>query len=174
MNPFTRFVPVFERQRKPNYRAIFFFVVFIAFVLWLFVMVANAEPLGSPISVITGQKTSLPAPAPKAPVIKESPAKLNSNGLSQAQEDVKAQIQSIAHDEGYSAPRFLSRLAFCESSLNPAATNSHSSALGLFQIIDSHGLGDECRTDVACSTKWTIKQLKAGHASWWECTDTIT
>lgn len=100
--------------------------------------------------------------------------KSQSGYLTPSQEAVKAQIIKIAKAEGYDAPLFLVRLATCESSLNPAAKNTHSSARGLFQILKAHkDVSDECAFDTTCSTKWTISQLKLGHASAWECTALI-
>jgi len=160
-------IEAFALRHKRGIRKVFEYAVIAFFVLLaylLFASTAAAEP----------QIASLPTPAP---VVRPSPShalRRSASGLSEAQEAVKAQILAIAEEEGYQAPLFLSRLAMCESGLNPLAKNKHSSALGLFQILDSHGLTVEQRTDVDFATRWTIDQLMEGHASWWVCTDIIS
>ena len=80
---------------------------------------------------------------------------------------VEEQIRQVAADNGFKNEQLLVDIAFCESSLNPRATNAHSSATGLFQILDMHQLTVEERMDVETSTKWTINKINAGGLSAW-------
>lgn len=164
----------FAQKHKRGIRSLMEYAVII-FALFLAVLVLLPDQADSaPELTSAPARQSSTTQAVNAPVAPKSAQPQASGELSEAQEAVKEQVQAIAVEESYEAPRFLSRLAFCESSLNPSAKNPRSSALGLFQILDRHGVSDECRTDVECSTRWTIKQLKAGHASWWACAELIT
>ena len=88
--------------------------------------------------------------------------------------DVEAKIRQIAKDEGYTNVNFLVALAKCESTFRPWKDNDDSGARGLFQIMPAHkDVSNECAHDITCSTKWTIQQLKLGHASAWECTKKV-
>jgi cell division protein YceG involved in septum cleavage len=108
--------------------------------------------------------------APKPPQI----AKSDPTVKIKTPDEVTETIHKVADEMDYDAPRWLTRLAFCESSLNPQAKNK-SGARGLFQIMPSHkDVSDDCAFDVECSTRWTIKQLTNGHASWWVCNDIIS
>lgn len=84
------------------------------------------------------------------------------------------QIRKIAKEEHYQAPEFLVRLAECESRFDPLAKNPLSSARGLFQITDVHGLTIEQRNSVDFSTRWTIHKLQDGGAGIWVCTSIIS
>lgn len=70
---------------------------------------------------------------------------------------------------------FLLDLAFCESSLNPKATqaypNSNMKDRGLFQINNYYhpDVSDQCAYDVECSTIWTIEKIRDGKAYLWAC-----
>ena len=80
---------------------------------------------------------------------------------------VEEQIREVAQENGFDDPDLLVDIAFCESSLNPQATNGTSSATGLFQILDMHGLTVAERKDVATSTEWTISKIEKGGLNAW-------
>ena len=79
---------------------------------------------------------------------------------------VEDQIRTIAKERNFDA-ELLTRIAFCESSFNPKATNGTSSATGLFQILDMHGLTVEERMDVEISTNWAINKINGGGLNAW-------
>lgn len=56
----------------------------------------------------------------------------------------------------------LIRIASCESGFNPKAQNPHSSAHGVFQILDMHGMTIEQREDVELTTNWAIDHFNNG------------
>jgi hypothetical protein len=80
---------------------------------------------------------------------------------------VEGAIRQIANEEGFEDEDLLVRIAHCESTLNPEATNPTSSATGLFQILDMHGLTVEERMDVETSTRWTIDHIESGKLNAW-------
>ena len=158
-------------KKKQQQRLYWFVLAFLTYACGMMLWVGGldeAVPQTTPVYAQSTKQVTNNAVGAKSDVVR------NSDGLSDKQQAVKEQIIAIAKDEGYEAPLWLARLAFCESSLNPQAKNAHSSALGLFQILDKHGLTSEQRTSVDYSTRWTIKQLKAGHASWWSCSEIIS
>jgi hypothetical protein len=57
----------------------------------------------------------------------------------------------------------LVKIAECESSFNPKSKNPHSSATGVFQILDMHGLSVEERQDPEIATQWAIEHFNNGH-----------
>lgn len=61
----------------------------------------------------------------------------------------------------------LVKIAFCESSFDRLAENKESSAKGVFQILDMHGLTAVERFNVETATKWAItKATKDGFKAW--------
>ncbi len=80
---------------------------------------------------------------------------------------ITEQIHQIAQNNNFDDAALLVRIAKCESTLNPKAKNAHSSATGLFQILDMHGLTTEERENVETSTTWTIEKINAGGLSAW-------
>ncbi len=99
-------------------------------------------------------------------VIASPVASSGDEGVS-APSTVEGQIREIAKQKNFEDADLLVDIAMCESSLNPQATNDHSSATGLFQILDIHGLTVEERMDVAVSTEWTIDKIESGGLSAW-------
>lgn len=82
-------------------------------------------------------------------------------------ETVEETIRRIAVEENFSNPELLVKIAFCESSLNPKATNPKSTSRGLYQILNVHGLTIEERENVEVSTRWTINKIKKDGTSAW-------
>ena len=92
--------------------------------------------------------------------------------------DIETMIYNIADEmERPEYAEYLVKLAFCESSMNPDATNdkgnnpSYSVDRGLFQYNSywqSH-ITDECAYSVECATKNTIKMIEAGKQHRWVC-----
>lgn len=61
----------------------------------------------------------------------------------------------------------LVKVAFCESSFDRLAENKTSSAKGVFQILDMHGLTALERFDVEKSTQWAVDTIeKQGFKPW--------
>lgn len=78
-------------------------------------------------------------------------------------------IANIASSHGVDK-RIALRVANCESHFNPKAKNKDSTAKGLWQILDIHGLSAEFRYDPIKSTRWAIdKWVRDGGCSAWEC-----
>lgn len=76
-------------------------------------------------------------------------------------------IKKVAIEEGFTDVNLLLRIAECESSLNPCAKNATSSATGLFQILDMHGLSVEERCNPEIATRWTINKINNGGLNAW-------
>lgn len=81
---------------------------------------------------------------------------------------VANKIIMTAVEEGFEDPEKLVRIAKAESSLNPKAKNPKSSATGVFQILDMHGLSKEDREDVVKATRWAIARIRkrGGYQDW--------
>jgi hypothetical protein len=79
-------------------------------------------------------------------------------------------IKGVASQEGYANVNLVIGIAKAESRLNPDIRGEQDKRdRGLYQI-NSHfnaGVSDECAFDPVCSTRWTINELKAGHAWKW-------
>lgn len=80
-------------------------------------------------------------------------------------ETVEETIRRISGD--FSEVDTLVEIAKCESSFNRLAENKVSSAKGIFQILNMHGLTAIERFDVEKSTKWAIQEAtKNGFKAW--------
>jgi hypothetical protein len=79
-------------------------------------------------------------------------------------------IKQVALEQNYNHPELVIAIARAESRFNPKIRGEQDKRdRGLFQI-NSHfnkEVTDECAFDPACATKWTINELKAGHAWKW-------
>ena len=79
-------------------------------------------------------------------------------------------IKEVALQEGYADVNLVIGIATAESRLNPGIRGEQDKRdRGLFQI-NSHfnaAVTDECAFDPVCATRWTIGELKAGHAWKW-------
>jgi len=106
-------------------------------------------------------------------VAKEFSFDFGSTILSQEQIDVAKTIYELNLDNS----DVLIKLAFCESSLNPDATNvnrglNHLSVdRGLFQINSYYhsDVSNECVFDTECSARWTDKMITSGNGNLWTC-----
>jgi len=92
--------------------------------------------------------------------------------------DIETMIYNIADEMGRPEyAEYLVKLAFCESSMNPDATNdkgnnpAYSYDRGLFQYNSywQSQVSDECAYDVRCSVENTIKMIEAGKQHRWVC-----
>lgn len=62
------------------------------------------------------------------------------------------------------------RVVNCESRYRVDARSRTGKYLGLYQISSIHKVGDECRLDAQCSTKWFIEKVKRdGNYLAWSC-----
>lgn len=79
-------------------------------------------------------------------------------------------ISEVARQEGYENVNLVIAIARAESRLNPNINGEQDKRdRGLFQI-NRHfnpDVDDQCAYDPWCSTRWTIKELRAGHAWKW-------
>lgn len=82
---------------------------------------------------------------------------------------VEDEIRTIAKREKFKDADLLVRIASCESGLIPRRDSDvkTSSAKGLFQILNMHGLTAEERYDTDTSTTWAINKIKAGGLNAW-------
>jgi len=76
-------------------------------------------------------------------------------------------ITNVAKEEGFEDVDLLLRIAKCESSFNACAKNGVSSATGLYQILDMHGLSVEERCNPEIATRWTINKINKGGLNAW-------
>ena len=83
--------------------------------------------------------------------------------------DVESRIREIAKRENFKNADLLVRIARCESGLIPNRRSdvAGSSAMGLFQILDMHGLTVDERCNIDTSTLWTINKIKSGGLNAW-------
>ena len=112
------------------------------------------------------------------PVASDKPLEVEIIELVTHNPEVETMIYNIADEMGRPEyAEYLVKLAFCESSMNPNATNdkgnnpSYSVDRGLFQYNSywqSH-ITDECAYSVECATKNTIKMIEAGKQHRWVC-----
>lgn len=92
-------------------------------------------------------------------------------------ETVEETIRRLAKEANFKWTDYLVRLAKCESTLNPDATNaqnnypSHSKDRGLFQINNywHKEVTDEQAYDLEWSTKWTMERINKGYQHEWAC-----
>lgn len=119
--------------------------------------------------------TALATPLKAKPVVAP---RVKSGRWSASQLAVASRVVAIAREEKYDRLSFLLALADCESSLDPANSNtkgnnpSWSKDRGLF-MWNSHwqkDVSDTCAYNLDCATREAIKDLKAGRASQWMCT----
>lgn len=75
--------------------------------------------------------------------------------------DVERIIRQTAKD--FPEVETLVDIARCESGFNAKAKNKHSTATGIFQILDMHGLTVEERQDPVISTRWAMEHFNGGH-----------
>jgi Transglycosylase SLT domain len=81
--------------------------------------------------------------------------------------DTTETIVKVSKEEQFSNTDLLINIAKCESNLNSKAKNKMSSARGLYQILDIHGLTKEQREDPEESTKWAIKEIRKNGTKAW-------
>jgi len=76
-------------------------------------------------------------------------------------------IHKVAKQKNFKDPELLVRIAKSESGLQPCIKNPGSSARGIFQILDMHGLTVEERCNPEIATVWAIDKINAGGISAW-------
>ena len=82
-------------------------------------------------------------------------------------ETTKEIVARIAKQENFNDIDLLNRIIECESGWDKYAKNTISSARGLYQILDMHGLSEVERYDPETSTKWAIDRIKARGTKDW-------
>jgi hypothetical protein len=88
---------------------------------------------------------------------------------------VEQQIRQIAKEENFQWTDYLVRLAYCESRLDPNATNTEGNSAGIdrgvFQINSFYHseVSDEQAFDVDYATRWTINMINEGRQTEWVC-----
>lgn len=71
-------------------------------------------------------------------------------------------IYEVAEEKQFQNPEILVRIAEAESGFDTCAKNPNSSATGLFQILDMHGLSKEERCNPRIATAWAIDNFSGG------------
>ena len=82
-------------------------------------------------------------------------------------ETTKEIVARIAKENNFNDIYLLNRIIDCESGWDRYAKNTISSARGLYQILDMHGLSEVERYDPETSTKWAIDRIKARGTKDW-------
>lgn len=87
-------------------------------------------------------------------------------------ETTKDIIERVAREEHFADVEILEAIATCESGdgkgkLDTYAKNKVSSARGLYQILDMHGLSEDERYNAEISTRWAIKEIRKNGTSAW-------
>jgi len=83
--------------------------------------------------------------------------------LSVSPPSIEELIYEVAEEKQFKNPELLVRIAKAESSLNPCAKNPNSSATGIFQILDMHGLTKDERCNPKIATEWAIAHFNNGN-----------
>ena len=111
----------------------------------------------------------------------QAPKAVNQNALPIAEDremSVVELIDVISKEEGHHEwSQYIKKLSFCESRLDPNATNSegntpaYSKDRGLLQINDywHPSVSDECAYNPSCAIRYTIKMIEEGRQSEWVC-----
>lgn len=82
------------------------------------------------------------------------------------EQSVETKITNAALAAGVDVVTALA-IMVCESHGVVTSSNPNSSALGLYQILDMHGLSRECRLDADCNIAWAINEMKLhGFGAW--------
>ena len=112
-------------------------------------------------------KTQSFVPTDRVGVHYAAPGDEEAQAVSSPNPTVEEIIYEVAKQKQFNDPALLVRIAKAESSLNTCARNSHSSATGLYQILDMHGLTVEERCNPRIATAWTIDKINKGGISAW-------
>lgn len=136
-----------------------------AYLQWLFAPVEAVELHNPLISITYGESVKqeeprqpvLPTPKPIAvPTVRPTPKQAVKRTTETHNNDNEAKIRSVFTDN----PDEAVHVAFCESSLNEKAAHQHSSAKGLFQVINGTWKSNKCSGDplnaddnIACAKK---------------------
>lgn len=94
----------------------------------------------------------------KAIETKEQPKKIEST------EDI---IVRVAKENNFEDVSTLLAIAKCESNMDRYAKNKVSSARGIMQILDMHGLTEDERYNPAIATEWAIKEIRKNGTKAW-------
>ena len=71
-------------------------------------------------------------------------------------------IYEVAKEKKFEDPELLVKIAKAESGLRPCAKNPASSATGLYQILDMHGLTEAERCNPRIATEWAVDNFNGG------------
>lgn len=106
--------------------------------------------------------------SPKTIIIQNVQAKVITKEAKITQkETISDIIIRVAKENDFNDTGILLKLAKCESNFNTYAKNNNSSARGLYQILDLHGLTEDERYNPEIATKWTINKIKANGLNAW-------
>ena len=83
--------------------------------------------------------------------------------LSVSPPSIEETIYKVAKEKQFKDPELLVRIARAESSLQACVKNSHSSAIGIFQILDMHGLTKDERCNPKIATEWAVAHFNNGN-----------
>ena len=92
--------------------------------------------------------------------------------------DIETKIREIADKENFKWSDYLVKLAYCESRLNPKATNDNGKYgldRGIFQINNKYHptVTDAQALDIDFATRWTINKINGGYQHLWACDSLI-
>lgn len=100
-------------------------------------------------------------------IVNAKPATTQNIASGEVIESVEDTIRRVAKEKDFPEVETLVKIAFCESSFDRLAENKESSAKGVFQILDMHGLTAVERFNVEKSTIWAIERATVrGFKDW--------
>ena len=105
-------------------------------------------------------KPSPDAPKTESLVNPEDEVSRQTEASSSSVEEI---IYDVAKEKQFNDPGVLVRIAKAESGLRQCAKNPSSSATGIFQILDMHGLTVEERCNPRIATAWAIDHFNSGN-----------
>lgn len=83
-------------------------------------------------------------------------------------DEVRKYVLEMARREKLNVA-MVDKIGYCESRWRYDAVSRTGKYQGIFQISSIHNLGDECRNDVVCATKWSLSKMKKDGYWAWSC-----
>jgi hypothetical protein len=155
------------KNKKPKCHSFFYVLILVATIgaLQAILVIRPSESYNIPEKIEKAQEQPhVASQATSSIVVKEVK-------LLTTKPEVELQIRAIADEMNFKWPDYLTRLANCESSMNPRALGDSGKSRGLFQIHKGYHpeVTDEMAFDIEFATKWTIDMINKGEQHQWSC-----